>query len=65
MSQLSFATLDHRNKKKQTKREQFLGQMERVVPWPLLLGLIEPYYPKITYGFFRKIGFRRRLPTRS
>jgi len=27
MTQLSFATLDHRNKKKQTKRERFLGEM--------------------------------------
>ena len=46
MTQLSFATLDHRNKKKRTKREAFLAEMEAVVPWALLLALIEPYYPK-------------------
>jgi IS5 family transposase len=50
MTQLSFATLDHRNKKKQTKRERFLGEMDAVVPWATLLGLIEPYYPKAGKG---------------
>ena len=36
MTQLSFATLDHRNKKKRTKREAFLAEMEAVVAamWP-------------------------------
>jgi IS5 family transposase len=42
MTQLSFATLDHRKKKKQTNRERFLGEMEAVVPWAVLLSLIEP-----------------------
>ena len=50
MTQLSFATLDHRNKKKQTKRERFLGEMDAVVPWAVLLSLIEPYYPKAGKG---------------
>ena len=50
MTQLSFATLDHRYKKKQTKREKFLAEMDEVVPWALLLGLIEPYYPKAGNG---------------
>ena len=36
MTQLSFATLDHRNKKKQTKRERFLSEMDAVVPWAAL-----------------------------
>jgi IS5 family transposase len=50
MDQLSFATLDHRNKKKQTKRERFLAEMEAVVPWSRLLDLIEPHYPKAGNG---------------
>ena len=50
MTQLSFATLDHRNKKKQTKRERFLGEMDAVVPWAKLVGLIEPHYPKAGKG---------------
>ena len=50
MGQLSFATLDHENKKKRTKREMFLDGMNEVVPWLELLGLIEPHYPKAGNG---------------
>ena len=50
MSQLSFATLDHRNKKKQTKRERFLAEMDAVVPWVRLTSLIEPHYPRAGNG---------------
>jgi len=46
MTQLSFATLDHRNKKKQTKRERFVSEMDVVVPLAALLGLRERHYPK-------------------
>lgn len=46
MDQMSFASLDYAAKKKRTKREKFLGEMDRVVPWDRLLALIEPYYPK-------------------
>jgi IS5 family transposase len=47
MTQLSFGKLDHRNKKKQMKRERFLSEMGAVVPWATLLYLIEPHYPKL------------------
>jgi len=50
MTQLSFATLVYRHKKKQTKREKFLAEMDQVVPWALLLPLIEPCYPKAGNG---------------
>ena len=33
-------------KKKVTRREAFLAEMEAVVPWVRLIGLIEPHYPK-------------------
>jgi IS5 family transposase len=33
-------------KKKRTRREKFLGEMERVVPWSKLIAVIEPLYPK-------------------
>jgi IS5 family transposase len=46
MTQLSFATLDHRNKKKQTKLERFVSEMDVVVPWAALLGFRERHYPK-------------------
>jgi len=50
MTQLSFATLDHQNKKKRTKREVFLTEMDQVVPWSQLTALIEPHYPKAGNG---------------
>jgi IS5 family transposase len=29
-----------------TKRERFLSEMEKIVPWKVLLDLIESHYPK-------------------
>jgi IS5 family transposase len=46
MKQLSFTTAEHDLKKKKTRREQFLSEMDQVVPWSRLVALIEPYYPK-------------------
>jgi transposase, IS5 family len=34
-------------KKKVTRREKFLAEMDVVVPWGRLLTLIAPYYPKV------------------
>src|SRR6056297_553430 len=34
-------------KKKVTRREMFLMEMDAVVPWTRLLALIEPHYPKV------------------
>jgi IS5 family transposase len=31
---------------RQTRRAEFLSQMERVVPWAELVALVEPHYPK-------------------
>ena len=44
--QTTFADLDYSHKKRQTRREVFLGEMEVVVPWPVLLSCIEPHYPR-------------------
>jgi IS5 family transposase len=46
MKQRSFASLEYAGKKRQTRREKFLGEMERVVPWRRLEALVEPHYPK-------------------
>jgi hypothetical protein len=35
---------------KTTPRATFLAEMERVVPWPALCGLTEPFYPKAGNG---------------
>lgn len=50
MKQLSFASLTYDYKKKQTKREKFLNEMDQVVPWSRLISLIEPHYPKAGKG---------------
>ena len=34
-------------KKKVTRREQFLAEMDAVVPWARLHSLIEAHYPKV------------------
>jgi IS5 family transposase len=48
--QQTFAGLAWKNKKKKTRREQFLSEMNQIIPWALLIGLIEPYYPKAGRG---------------
>ena len=50
MKQISFATLAESLKKRKTKRERFLEEMETVVPWAVLVALIEPRYPKAGNG---------------
>ena len=50
MTQLSFSDAEHAGKRKQTRREVFLAEMERVVPWKALLVQIEPHYPKAGRG---------------
>ena len=46
MKQTTFASLAFERKKKQTRRERFLAEMEKVVPWAALLAVIEPHYPR-------------------
>ena len=45
--QPAFPGLRHAMKKKQTRREKFLAEMDAVVPWARLLTLIAPHYPKV------------------
>ena len=45
MSQLSFSDAEYSGKRKKTRREVFLEEMEQVVPWQGLLKVIEPFYP--------------------
>ena len=45
MSQISFADAEYAGKRKKTRREVFLDEMELVVPWKVLLKIIEPHYP--------------------
>ena len=42
---MSFADAEHAGKRKKTRREVFLQEMEQVVPWEALLAVIRPHYP--------------------
>lgn len=44
--QLSFSEMEYVGKKKLTRRDRFLQQMENLVPWKEWVALIEPHYPK-------------------
>ena len=50
MDQMSFGDGEYASKRKRTRRETFLAEMERVIPWTILLNLIEPVYPKAGNG---------------
>ena len=57
---MSFAQSEYAMKKKVTRRERFLGEMEEVVPWERLVEVIRPHYPKGERGR-RPIGIERML----
>jgi IS5 family transposase len=44
MKQTSFAQAEFAAKKKKTRRERFLAEMEQVVPWSRLLKALSPHY---------------------
>jgi IS5 family transposase len=48
--QLSFSDAEQDAKRKKTRREVFLDEMEKVVPWAALETVIEPHYPRAGKG---------------
>jgi IS5 family transposase len=60
MRQQSFASGDFERYRKPTRREQFLAEMDKVVPWDQLCALIEPFYPKAGNGR-PPVGLERML----
>lgn len=44
--QLTFADAEHNHKKKRTRRDRFLADLNSLVPWALIEAEIEPFYPK-------------------
>jgi len=50
MKQTTFESLAWANKKKFTRRERFLTEMDAVIPWTRLVLLIAPHYPKAGNG---------------
>ena len=50
MDQPTFADLELQNKKRKTRREQFLERVEGLIPGQRLEGRNRPYYPKAGRG---------------
>src|SRR5437667_10525598 len=55
MGQVTFASLAWDGKKKRTRREIFLAEMDAAIPWPAIEAVIAPHYPQAGNG-------RRPLP---
>ena len=56
----SFAQAEYAGKRKQTRRDKFLAEMERVVPWSRLVERLRPLYPKGSRGR-PPVGLERML----
>lgn len=44
MSQIALTDLESSNRKKKTKREEFLDSMDEIIPWSYWVDMIRPYY---------------------
>src|SRR5260221_11052994 len=49
-NQRTFASMAWDGKGKVTRRERFLAEMDAVIPWPRVVRLIGPHYPKAGQG---------------
>ena len=56
----SFSQAEYAGKKKRTRRDKFLAEMEQVVPWARLVERLRPLYPKGERGR-PPIGLERML----
>ena len=45
MKQQTFSDYEYSNRKRKTKREEFLEIMDEIIPWDEWISLIIPYYP--------------------
>jgi IS5 family transposase len=59
--QKSFSDLEYAAKKKLTRRDRFLSEIEVATPWGQLHKLIEPYYPRVIGVGRPSIGLARML----
>jgi IS5 family transposase len=59
--QATFAESGFEAYRKTTPREQFLSEMDRVVPWAALCALIEPVYPRNDGAGPPTVGVERML----
>ena len=45
MKQITFSDMEYGNRKRTTKREEFLDIMEEIIPWEEWVEYVRPYYP--------------------
>jgi IS5 family transposase len=61
MRQKSFASSDFEAYRKPTRKERFLNEMDKIIPWQELSDVIKPYYPHPKGAGRRPIGIERML----
>lgn len=61
MRQKTFAEGTFEQYRKPTRRERFLAEMEKIIPWRELCDVIEPFYPKADGAGRPPIGIERML----
>ncbi len=59
--QASFSDLECAAKKKVTRRDRFLGEIEAITPWSELVAELEPFYPKGEGRDRPPVGLERML----
>lgn len=59
--QSSFSDVEYANKKKLTRRDRFLAEIDAATPWPALVAAIAPHYPKGDGRGRPPIGLERML----
>lgn len=59
--QSSFSDAEYASKKKLTRRDRFLAEIETATPWPALVAVLLPYYPKGDGRGRPPIGLERML----
>jgi len=63
MNQRTFASqAEFQKYGRKSRRELFLDEMERIVPWSVLLALVRPHYAKAGKGR-RPVGLQIMLKT--
>ncbi len=45
MKQQTFSDIEYSNRKRKTKRKEFLAAMDEIIPWKYWVDMIRPYYP--------------------
>lgn len=62
MKQRSFSEHEYAGKRKLTRRDKFLAQMDKLIPWSALIGALQPhYFPNSHKGGRPPIGLERML----